>query len=216
MPRRDRFVPRPRRPAGPAGRAQPDISGGSFTFQPGARTPAPPAHPHDGGRGRTGHAMRPWAGRAAWVSVRMILTARPSGTRAENRVIARISPRGTAPGASNVILTDTRLPSPRPAHPHTRLPPAPPPTSPDRSYPARQKRAAGPARAPGQNQPSRTWGMTPSCRSQNRHPLCREARSNGERNQMPLIHPCPRRAHISCRQPGSHYFRRRRRRAPGI
>ena len=39
-----------------------------------------------------------------------------------------------------------------------------------------------------QNQPSRTWGMTPSCRSQNRHPLCREARSNGERNQMPLTH----------------------------
>ena len=42
------------------------------------------------------------------MSVRMTLAARIVEVLAENRVIARASSRGTAPGGSNVILTDTR------------------------------------------------------------------------------------------------------------
>ena len=46
--------------------------------------------------------------RGARMSVRMTLAARIVEVLAENRVIARASSRGTAPGGSNVILTDTR------------------------------------------------------------------------------------------------------------
>ena len=46
--------------------------------------------------------------RDAQMSVRMTLAARIVEVLAENRVIARASSRGTAPGGSNVILTDTR------------------------------------------------------------------------------------------------------------
>ena len=42
------------------------------------------------------------------MSVRMTLAARIVEVLAENRVIARVSSRGTAPGGSNVILMDTR------------------------------------------------------------------------------------------------------------
>ena len=45
---------------------------------------------------------------AASMSARMTLTARIPETRAENRVIARISPTRAAPRVSNVILTDIR------------------------------------------------------------------------------------------------------------
>ena len=46
--------------------------------------------------------------RDAQMSVRMTLAARIVEVLAGNRVIARASSRGTAPGGSNVILTDTR------------------------------------------------------------------------------------------------------------
>ena len=45
---------------------------------------------------------------AASMSARMTLTARIPETRAENRVIARISPTRATPRVSNVILTDIR------------------------------------------------------------------------------------------------------------
>lgn len=51
------------------------------------------------------------------VSVRMTLAARAAEVLSENRVIARASSRGTSPGGSNVILTDTRSGSPPPAPP---------------------------------------------------------------------------------------------------
>ena len=51
------------------------------------------------------------------MSVRMTLAARIVEVLAENRVIARVSSRGTAPGGSNVILMDTRA-----AHRHSLRP----------------------------------------------------------------------------------------------